>query len=900
MASNKTRSIRTARVARPAAGAAGRVIAALLKIAGTILLMGICTGLLFACVFAVYIKTSIMPNVGLNFNDFALDLSSVIYCKDPETGEYIELTTIYGEENRDWVDYKDMPAALSHAAVAIEDHRFYDHNGVDWYRTIAAFGNMFLGMKDTFGGSTITQQLIKITTQYDDVTVQRKIIEIFNALDVEKRYTKEEILELYLNTIYLGEGCYGVGTASYKYFGKDVSELTVAECASLIGITNNPSMFDPYINEESNIKRQQTIIYEMYDKGYIKTEQEYLAAKNQKLVFVESEDEDRADDVYSYFVDTIIRDVKKDLMVEKGYSEQLAILTLYRGGLQIYATIDLDIQEIVDGVYEDIESLPKSYRDTEAQLQSAIVIQNPYTGDIVALSGGVGEKTGSLELNRATQSERPPGSSIKPISVYSPALELGFIEPYTIFDDNADIVLSGTNWFPDNDNYENNGVMTVRHAVRRSVNTVAAQIVDLLTPQVSFEFLRDRFGLTTLVEDKELSDGTVVSDRDYAPMALGQLTYGATVRDMTAAYTAFANKGIYTEGRTYTHILDADGNMFFENKPESHVAVSEGTAYQMTSMMRGAVTGGTASAASFPNMFIAGKTGSSSSWQDRWFVGFTPYYVATVWCGYDTPEHLYFYGNPSCQLWKRVMEKVHEGLEYKEFALPEGMVKVSVCIDSGKLATEVCEHDIRGSRVVSEYVLSSEAPTSLCDCHTYVELCKDSGMLPNRDCPDDHIIRAGVLDPSVMYKLLTPQVFDPDDEAKQIYYVLGDIPKCTFHLIDPETGWRIDAETGYLVTPYNDKRLYDPLTGKYYDAWTGWEIDIRTGMIINPETGVLIDPYTGQEYIPPEVTEPPDDDTGDTGNTGLDDEQEGGNLSDPADTSNPNDPAGLMYRRNTA
>lgn len=894
MASSKREKLKKAgKITAKGARTAGDIISTVLKVLGSVLLIIICTGLIFTCIFAVYVKEEIMPNVSLSMSDFQLDLSSTIYCKDPDTGEYIELATVHGEENREWVDYEEMPIALSHAVVAIEDKRFYEHNGVDWFRTIAAFGNMFLNMKDTFGGSTITQQLIKNVTHYDDVTIQRKFTEIFKALEFEKTNSKEDILEYYLNTIYLGEGCWGVGTASYKYFGKDVSELSAAECASLVGITNNPSLYDPYISQaskERNITRQQLILAEMYAQGYFETEEEYLAAKNEKIVFCEEKNEEQSGEVFSWFVDTVIRDVEKDLQEQLGYSEYLAHLTLYRGGLQIYTTLDMDIQEMVDNVYTDIESLPKSYRDTSQQLQSAIVIEDPYTGDIVAMAGGVGEKDGSLSGNHATISKRPPGSTIKPLSVYGPALELGVITPYTVFDDSADGELVGTDWYPNNDDYKNNGLMTVRNAVRRSVNTVAAQIVDRLTPSVSFEFLRDKFGISTLVESETLSDGRVISDNGYAAMALGQLNYGATVRDMTAAYTAFANNGIYTEGRTYTHILDSNGNMLYENVAESHVAVGEVAAYQMTSMLRGVITGGTGYEASLSNMYVCGKTGSSSNWMDRWFVGYTPYYVAAVWCGYEIPEHLYFNGNPACQLWKRVMSQVHEGLEYKEFEVPEGMKQVTVCIDSGKLATDICKADVRGSRAVTEWVLDTDAPTSLCDCHVYTEVCSLSGGKPTADCPKEEIIKVGVIDKEGLdYEVLTPVLMDEEDEEKQIYYVMGEIPDCPDHIVDPETGWRIDPKTGYLVTPYNSARLYDPATGKFYDKYSGWEIDVATNMLIHPDTGKLIDPYTGEEYIPPEPQEPEDTDEGntpegETGQTGL-------------ETLPKEDPFGLLYSR---
>ena len=888
MASGKLR--KTRRALQIFARALLRLITLALKVAAGALLTILCAGLIFACIFVIYLKTQLKNSDALAFelSDITLAESSVIYAYDSASDNYVELATVHGDENRKWVDYEEIPEDLEHAAVAIEDKRFYKHKGVDWYRTAGALVNMFFG-DSTFGGSTITQQLIKNTTHYDDVTVQRKLVEIFRALEFEKTHNnKEEIITWYLNTIYLGEGCYGVGTASLKYFGKPVSELSLAECASLVGITNNPSLYDPYINEKNNKKRQETILQQMYQQSFI-TEEEYRAALKEKLVFIDSiEKEKKEADAYSYYVDTVIRDVQRDLVQEKGYSEQMAYLLLYSGGLRIYTCMDPKIQQIVDDVYQDVDSLPQSYKPSEQQLQSGIVIQDPYTGDILALSGGTGEKTKSLSENRAARTTRPPGSSIKPLTVYSPGIELGVLTPFTLFNDAKDVVLKGMpSWLPNNDDYQYDGLITVRQAITSSVNTVAAQIVDMLTPEVSFKFLTERYGVSTAIESRELSDGRTISDIGYAAMALGQLNYGATVRDMTAAYSAFVNSGIYTAGRTYSKICDINGNVLYENIPDSHVAISPQTAYQMQSMMRDVVRRGTAYSASISGQYVCGKTGSSSDWQDRWFIGYTPYYVAAVWTGYDIPEHMYFSGNPSCQIWQRVMEKVHEGLEYKEFDRPDGMRQVTVCIDTGLLATEACRNDVRGSRVVTEWVASEYAPVQTCRCHVYVDLCSVSGGLPTANCPEDELMHVAVLDTSKTNKeLLTPDVFDKDDKEKQIFYVLDTLPDCDQHIIDPETGWRVDPKTGWLYTPFNDKWLYDPATGKYYDWYSKWEIDLETGCIINPDTGELIDPHTGLVYVPPAPEEPPDEPGG------PDDNPEPGGTDEPGGPGGNPEPGG--------
>ena len=288
------------------AGAVGNAVRLGVRIVATILLIIITTGLLFACIFAYYVKTSLSSEMDVAPSEFALALSSTIWYTDAN-GKSHELVTLQSTEKRIWVDYENIPLYMEEAAVAIEDQRFYKHKGVDWYRTVAAFANMFISMKNDFGGSTITQQLIKNMTEEDDITVQRKLLEIFRALEFEKKYTKEEIMEWYLNKIYLGEGCYGVQAAALEYFGKNVWDLSLAECASIIGITNNPSLYDPYISRENNKKRQRTILHEMYEQEYI-TYDEYVAAVNEELQFQQGEGEDYVMEIYTYYEETVIQD----------------------------------------------------------------------------------------------------------------------------------------------------------------------------------------------------------------------------------------------------------------------------------------------------------------------------------------------------------------------------------------------------------------------------------------------------------------------------------------------------------------------------------------------------------------------------------------------------------------
>ncbi|MDO5444300.1 MAG: transglycosylase domain-containing protein [Eubacteriales bacterium] len=660
--------------------AAAGIIRTVLKVVGMLLLVFLLAGMIFACIFAYYVKTCLTPELDVSLDDYRLDQSSTIWYSD-SGGEWHELVTLTGVRNRVWVDYEHLPGArtseqavgispevkkkmqgsnfnyMELATIAIEDKRFYDHKGVDWYRTSGAFVEMFATMRNSYGGSTITQQLIKNLTGQDEVTVQRKLTEIFGALELEKKYDKQEIMEWYLNAVYFGEGCYGVQTAAEMYFGKDVSELSLAECAAIIGITNLPTYYDPFYNTENNKTRQETILREMYNQGFI-TYAEYKQAAAEELVFARTPDAEYTQTIYSYYEETVVNDVIHDLMALKGISEPAARTLVFNGGYQIYSCIDTTIQSYVDSVYQDLSQIPDG--GGTQQLQSSVVIMNPYDGRIVALSGGVGKKEINFGLNRATGTQRSPGSSFKPIASYGPATELGYITPSTLVNDSPYMVLSGTSWYPENDSKTNIGVVTIFDALTYSLNTVAAQIVDKLTPETCYNYLVNKLGVTSLVPD----------DCSYAPMALGQLTNGITVREMAAAYCSFVNDGIFTYSRTYSLVTDKDGNVVINNMPNTIEAFSPNTAHTITYMLENAVENGTGTEATLYNMPVAGKTGTSGDYYDRWFVGCTPYYVAAVWTGFDTPARINSGGNPAARLWRSVMKPVHDPLEYRSFTYP--------------------------------------------------------------------------------------------------------------------------------------------------------------------------------------------------------------------------------------
>ena len=650
------------------------------RIFGIVLAVLLLTGMLFSCIFAYYVKTCLTPDLDVSLDDYRLDQSSTIWYSD-SSGEWHELVTLTGIHNRVWADYENLPGArtadqateisneirnrmqgsnfnyMELATIAIEDKRFYDHKGVDWYRTSGAFVEMFATMQNSYGGSTITQQLIKNLTGQDEITVQRKLTEIFGALEIEKKYDKQELMEWYLNAVYFGEGCYGVQTAAQMYFGKDVSELSLAECAAIVGITNKPTYYDPFYNEENNKTRQETILREMYNQGFISYET-YKRAVAEQLVFARSPEEEYTQALYSFYEEQVVDDVIRDLMTLKGISESAARQLVFNGGYQIYSCIDTTIQAYVDSVYQDLNQIPDG--GGAQQLQSAIVIMNPYDGSVVALSGGVGEKEINFGLNRAAGTRRSPGSAFKPIASYGPAVELGYITPATLVNDASYITLSGTSWYPQNDSKTNIGIVTIFDALTYSLNTVAAQIVDKLTPEVCYNYLTTKLGVRSLVPD----------DCAYAPMALGQLTNGITVREMAAAYCSFVNDGVFTESRTYSLVTDKDGNVVINNSPSQNQAFSPNTAHVMTYMLENAVENGTGTEATLYNMPVAGKTGTSTEYYDRWFVGCTPYYVAAVWTGFDTPAKVNASGNPAARLWRSVMKPVHDSLEYRSFTYP--------------------------------------------------------------------------------------------------------------------------------------------------------------------------------------------------------------------------------------
>ena len=692
------------------------VLHAISRVILTLLLIGVLCACFCGMAFAYYVHAYINPSAQETAVDLSkglgLDLNSFIYAVDPETGAETLYETIKGEENRIWVDGEQIPEDLKNAVVAIEDERFYKHSGVDWKRTFGAVYNWLIG-DDQYGGSTITQQLIKNATDEKDYSIKRKINEIFRALALEKEIgDKDRILEMYLNTIYLGYNCYGVKTAATTYFGKDISELTLAESAVLAGLTNNPSIYDPYNHPDKVKERQEAILGKMLELQMI-DQSTYNAAVAEELVYRPYE-QYQADisDIYTYFTDAVIKDLTQDLMEQKGYSEQVAKNMVASGGLKIYATIDTKVQAVVDAIWADDSVFPNTEKYGERP-QSAMVITDKQ-GNIVAMAGGRGEKTENLAFSFATDARRQPGSSFKPLSTYGPAMDKGIITPSTtVYDKPLYIQSDGKPWPMNDGKMPTGSAMSIKSGITSSVNTIAVQVMDQLTPQASYDFLTQRLGIQ-LVGSRTYDDGTVKSDIDYSPLALGALTDGVTVREMAGGFSAFINEGVFGGTRTYTKVLDSEGNIVLENTPSTDLGFENvRTAYYMLECMQNVTAYGTASGTQISGVQTAGKTGTTTSNTDIWFCGVTPQYSAAVWVGY---EHNYtlngLYGRNAAAIWLKVMEKVHEGDSGLVFdSHPQDFTTVTYCMDTGLLASGACR---AAGRAASGRFWNDEVPTETC------------------------------------------------------------------------------------------------------------------------------------------------------------------------------------------
>ncbi len=679
----------------------GRSILVLCLI-GIIVLTGVTIGMYFA------VSREIKD---MNIKNLALNYSSFIYYNDAN-GNTQELEQIQSETNRIWIDSEQIPQVMKDAIVSIEDERFYSHHGFDIKRTMGAtvkwaLAKVGIGSSD-YGGSTITQQVIKNITSEKENKASRKIKEIMRAVALENELSKDEILTMYLNIVYFAENCWGVEAASNTYFNKTANELSLPEAASIAGITQYPSAYDPLVHPDKNVEKRNIVLGKMYELGKI-TQDEYNTAVGSPLVTSNEYQRKRAN-VTSYFSDQVVSDVIRDLQLQKGYSSDFATQQVYSGGLKIYATIDVDIQHIMENVYERRSNFGL-YEDEDLgedqayyKAQSAMVIIDPYTGAVKGLVGGLGEKTDIRGWNRATQAKRQPGSSFKPLSVYAPALDLGKITEMDVVVDEA-IEIGNDKWKPKNSYDGFDGEMTIKEAVARSSNIPAVKVLDKIGLSSSFGYLQNKFHIP-LKED----------DKNFSSLALGGLSDGVSPMEMAGAYCTFVNSGKYIAPYTYTQVVDASGQVILENTANASQAISASAAYITSDLLYGVVNSsrGTGRSAQLDSGIPAyGKTGTTDDDFDKWFVGYTPYYVGAVWFGFDQPSSLTRAGisrNPSVAAWKMVMDEIHQNLPEKTLEKPSNLVELEVCDISGKLPKTSCNTTVA-------YFVSGTQPKTYCSSH---------------------------------------------------------------------------------------------------------------------------------------------------------------------------------------
>lgn len=717
---------------------------------------------------------------------------------------------VAADSNRIMVSSEKIPQDLKDAFIAIEDARFYSHNGIDIKGLVRAVVTAVTsGFDDVQGASTITQQLIKNSVFPNFIhedgfldSLKRKIQEQYLAIELEKIMDKDTILVNYLNTINLGQNTLGVQAASLRYFNKDVSELTLSECAVIAAITQSPSKLNPITKPENNARRREDVLDDMKDQGMISQEEYDAAMADDVYSRIQNVNaEINSDNVNSYFIDALTDQLYEDLL-EEGYSENQAYKMIYSGGLSIFSTMDSTIQSIVDDVFTDEENYPEKVKwqltyaltikkangdlenhSTEMyrtyfrqfdkdfnmlysskdeaydgiaeyiaavleegdevfaesinitpQPQASITIQDQYTGYVVAMYGGRGEKTASKTLNRSTDTVRQPGSTFKILAAYAPAIDCYGKTLASVYND-APFWYTYTEEPKEVLNYSRNhkGMMTFREAIIGSINVMAVKTLTEITPQLGYDYLED-FGFTSLVEYREIN-GKGYSDIQQA-LALGGLTDGVSNFELNAAYAAIANEGVYIEPTLYTKVLDHEGNVIIDKtNPDSHRVLREETAFLLTDAMQDVVEapGGTGGRCKLSNMVVAGKTGTTSDNRDSWFAGFTPYYTATTWVGYDNNAKM----NTSTEtplsrtLWKKVMSQIHEDLENKPFNMPEDIIKVTVCSKSGKLPIAgMCD-----GTLVTEYFEEGTEPTETCNVHYAGLICSYDNLPASDGCP---------------------------------------------------------------------------------------------------------------------------------------------------------------------
>ena len=667
--------------------------------------------------------------------------SSKLYAYDEDGSlvEYARGELSLGRSN-DYATLNEIPQNLQDAFVAIEDKRFYSHIGFDFITTLKATWKYITSDGFSPGGSTITQQLIKNLTGEDDITIKRKICEIIRAIKIERQMTKESILELYLNSIYLSQGAYGVKAAAKLYFDKDISELDLVESVAIAAITQAPTKWDPIQNAENNQKRRNVILTQMREQGYI-DEVEYNAAYNQELKLNLNYEKNEIN-TSSWYTDAVINEAVQLLSDTLGVSTKVATQYLYNGGYRITVAVNPKVQALLEEYYKSDTLF------TQKNVQSSFVIIDPLTGNVLGLVGGIGEKNASRIFNRATQSIRSPGSAIKPLSVYLPAIDAGIIGYSSTFEDvplyfGDEYSIHG---WPENADKIYRGFVDLKYAIAHSLNTVSVSVLEELGIEDSYAYL-ETLGVSTLISSGAQNDKTL------SALALGGMTNGVSLLELTAAYTALANNGIYTQARCVLKITDKNGKLIVNNASYKEIVAKEESVVTMTKLLTSVISekGGTAYGAITKLTAltdVAGKTGTTNNNYDRWFVGYTPYAIGGIWLGYDTPASLSSVGSKEhLRVWDSIMSEVHHILNKhnESFQLEDSLYEARYCSVSGKVATEVCLLDPRGSQVVTGYFTKEDIPNEMCDRHVLVEYCTEGRGIAGVSCLHETVIRVGLV-----------------------------------------------------------------------------------------------------------------------------------------------------------
>lgn len=631
---------------------------------------------------------------------------------EPNMPSYIydtngDLVTKIYVENRDPIEFNQIPDVVKSAVLAIEDARFYEHKGLDLRRIIGATLADIKSGTRAQGASTITQQIVKRAFLSPEKTFKRKIQEAYLAIQLERNFTKDEILKLYLNQIYFGSGAYGVKSAAYVYFGKNnINEVTLEEAALLAGLPKAPNTYDPYKDMEAATKRRNIVLGAMAKQGFISEDQAAAAAA--KPIVLKDSKTKVAQYNFPYFVDYVT-----DLLLDK-YGET----KVYKGGLHVYTTLDPKIQTVAEQAMANPKNFPKGKADNKgvSQPQAAAVVLDPHTGYVKAIVGGREHKQ-KRQFNRATDAVRQPGSTFKPIVAYAPALEKG----KTPSDVVNDVTTKFGSWNVRNYDGKYRGYITYRTAVAYSVNVAAVKVMNETGVQKSVEFAK-KLGITTLVNERDYNLST----------ALGGITKGVKPIELAGAYGAFANEGVYVEPVAITRIEDREHNILEEIKPKKTIAMKKTTAFLMTDMLQTVVKSGTGASASLGKRPVAGKTGTTSDDKDAWFIGYTPELVTVVWMGHDSPKPMsrVYGGTYPAKIWRTIMSSALKDVPVKEFSKPSGIFWSTVCSVSGNKPGPLCKDTL-----VKDIFTKGTYPSKVCDSHVTLDVCAQSGQLPTANCP---------------------------------------------------------------------------------------------------------------------------------------------------------------------